>query len=551
MAAAEDDVDLIHSIVTGGTLGVRPDAEEPLHKMTAMHFAARRGHVKAIMALANLGASVNAPDADLNVPLRLAVENLHRDAAMALKGLGATLEGEHRNKAHTSIVRSRVANRLRELATRNDRRKFIMYLEVGADPNHLHDGGKHDSAKNIRSGSGSGGSGGGGGGTVFSSVLHSAVAHGGLEVVRALVDAGANLNCPDHRGFTPLFTALDVGADKSVVRLLRQRGATLVVAAAAKDVVPGERKHGGLVTWLANYVNDLIEEKETDKARYFIECGVNMNCKAGYEQRTPVHMAATVAGCEELLDWMLRNGGDPNKTNRKGYTALAEAIETGCVEASKVLKKHGALLGGPDTIKLLSTACVMGDLQGVLAILGTAGNKSGGIDVNTPMPGNRTVLHQAAEGGHHGIIRALSRVGADIFAEDGHGATPLATAMLQRRWLAALELMRCGAAPRVRVCETEGAFLRALRIAKEAGIKLVAVYWCGGNLPALSDKFIEAADSRRADEARGRFSHHTTLTLESRLFDTVCFMYYHQNPCSSEPRVMYTCDICVLYIPIQ
>jgi hypothetical protein len=55
-----------------------------------------------------------------------------------------------------------------------------------------------------------------------------------------------------------------------------------------------------------------------------------MNFRAGYEQRTPVHMAATVHGCEHLLDWMLRNGGDPDKTNRKGYTPLGEAIETGC-----------------------------------------------------------------------------------------------------------------------------------------------------------------------------------------------------------------------------
>ena len=46
---------------------------------------------------------------------------------------------------------------------------------------------------------------------------------------------------------------------------------------------------------------------------------------------------------------------------------------------------------------LLSTACVTGDLSGVKAIL-EKGKRVGSIDVNTPMPGNRTVLHQAAEG---------------------------------------------------------------------------------------------------------------------------------------------------------
>ena len=89
--------------------------------------------------------------------------------------------------------------------------------------------------------------------------------------------------------------------------------------------------------------------------------------------------------------------------------------------------------------------------------------------------------------------------------EDGHGLTPLATAMLRGKWLAALELMRCGACPNVRVCETERAFLRALKIARESEANLVSVYWCGGSSPALSDKFIEAADGARAYEAKCAF----------------------------------------------
>ena len=96
-------------------------------------------------------------------------------------------------------------------------------------------------------------------------------------------------------------------------------------------------------------------------------------------------------------------------------------------------------------------------------------------------------------------------MGADVHARDGHGLTPLATAMLRGKWLAALELMRCGACPNVRVCETERAFLRALKIARESEANLVSVYWCGGSSPALSDKFIEAADGARAYEAKCAF----------------------------------------------
>jgi hypothetical protein len=45
-----------------------------------------------------------------------------------------------------------------------------------------------------------------------------------------------------------------------------------------------------------------------------------------------------------------------------------------------VLKAAGALIGGMDTIKLLSTACVTGDLHGVIGILSKArkDSKEGG-----------------------------------------------------------------------------------------------------------------------------------------------------------------------------
>ena len=135
LAAAEDDVDLIHDIVERG--GVPATSHEPLNRMTPTHFASRAGNVLAIVALQKLGADVNAVDADLNSPLVLAVESHQKDAAHTLMQMGATLQGNVQKAAHKGIVANRIANRLRELATRNDQRKFIGYLAAGADPNHL------------------------------------------------------------------------------------------------------------------------------------------------------------------------------------------------------------------------------------------------------------------------------------------------------------------------------------------------------------------------------------------------------------------------------
>ena len=135
LAAAEDDAELIHDIVERG--GVPATSHEPLNRMTPLHFAARAGNVLAIVALEKLGADVNAVDADLNSPLVLAVESHQKEAAHTLMQMGATLHGNVQKAAHKGIVANRIANRLRELATRNDQRKFIGYLAAGADPNHL------------------------------------------------------------------------------------------------------------------------------------------------------------------------------------------------------------------------------------------------------------------------------------------------------------------------------------------------------------------------------------------------------------------------------
>ena len=59
LAAADDDVELINSLVAGG---VAAGAVEPLHQVTALHLAARTGKLAAIGVLASLGANVHAVD---------------------------------------------------------------------------------------------------------------------------------------------------------------------------------------------------------------------------------------------------------------------------------------------------------------------------------------------------------------------------------------------------------------------------------------------------------------------------------------------------------
>ena len=86
----------------------------------------------------------------------------------------------------------------------------------------------------------------------------------------------------------------------------------------------GTEKYIWLNKLIADSINDMIEVGETEKVQRLIECGADVNAHGGYEQRTPCHCAAT-AGHPALLEWMLATAGaDPNPTNRKNNTPLAE-----------------------------------------------------------------------------------------------------------------------------------------------------------------------------------------------------------------------------------
>ena len=235
-------------------------------------------------------------------------------------------------------------------------------------------------------------------------------------------------------------------------------------------------------------MNDLIE-KELIKAKRFIQCGVDMNFPAGFERRSNVVMAATVDGCAELLDWMLKNGGDPNATNRKGFTALGMAIEAGCLGATQVLRAAGALVGhGHDQAAVHRVRHRRPARRHRHSEQGEEGFQGGKRRRHRRQhpDARRQDRPSSSRGGRPPFDHTRARQG-------GRGrARATATGSRARhrdagsKWLAALELLRCGACPSVRVCETERAFLRALKIARESEANLVAVYWCGGSSPALS-----------------------------------------------------------------
>jgi ankyrin repeat protein len=106
-AAAEGHVEVIQALVDGGAdinklsayqKFIEPDEDKmqggfvypiiPKGRMSALHFAARNGHVEATQMLINLGADLNIVDEEGSTPAMLAILNGHYELASVLINAG-------------------------------------------------------------------------------------------------------------------------------------------------------------------------------------------------------------------------------------------------------------------------------------------------------------------------------------------------------------------------------------------------------------------------------------------------------------------------------
>lgn len=126
--------------------------------------------------------------------------------------------------------------------------------------------------------------------------LHSAVRHKRDAAVRALLKAGADVNIKDENGFTPLFLAM--GGPLSVVQALVEAGAEINI----------QNKYGWLVF-----------------------------------HRIPLKGSMEYAGnaCE-IIEYLIRHGGDINLADRQGETIIFAAVREGDLDLVKCLVKNGA-----------------------------------------------------------------------------------------------------------------------------------------------------------------------------------------------------------------
>jgi ankyrin repeat protein len=248
--------------------------------------------------------------------------------------------------------------------------------------------------------------------------LHVAVNfRGDIEVIRLLIDRGANINALNDDGYTPLLLALrhahynhsDPGRLKAVVDLLLSRGASATLSGkdgmlpvrAAMDPVNIALirlllEHGaampddGLDWALSNKRVDLIKlllERPTPAILAYRDV----------HGGTMLHRAAEGPQMLFAIEWLVRNGADLHAKDHDGVTPFGRAAFSGNVSAMEYLYRHKA-------------GAMHADKHG------------------------QTPLHLAAYGARHDIMGWLIKRGADLKAKDGWGRTPLEIAIDTHRF---------------------------------------------------------------------------------------------------------------------
>jgi ankyrin repeat protein len=193
--------------------------------------------------------------------------------------------------------------------------------------------------------------------------LHVAAGKGDVAAVRAMIQAGADINHATDNGMTPLLRAVHEGHDV-VVRMLLKAGAELD--------------------------NTLMD---------------------GF---TPLYAAAAM-GREACARMLIKAGVDIHKVSNDGVTPLFIAATRGHVAALRVLIEAGADINavGEAGTTPLTFAIAQGNEAVVRALIEAGVDLNKSLDDGMFPPGQGvTPLHIAAQGGHQAIAHVLLEAGA-------------------------------------------------------------------------------------------------------------------------------------------
>ena len=234
--------------------------------------------------------------------------------------------------------------------------------------------------------------------------LVNASYHGHVEVVRLLLEAGADTNKARHDGSTPLIVACSNGFS-DVVCLLLEGGAD-------KDK-PGPS--GGTPLLLA------CQNGHLQVARLLLKAGADKN-KARDNGATPLFVACQ-QGHVEVVRLLLEADADVDKGCDNGATPLCIACMQGGLQvaAFHTLAQSGEISDDAWWFQRFQLFCEFRHVLVVRLLLEARANADKVVDGATP-------LFRACQQGHEEVVRMLLEAGADKDMAAADGSTPLLAA---------------------------------------------------------------------------------------------------------------------------
>lgn len=155
--------------------------------------------------------------------------------------------------------------------------------------------------------------------------LHLAASEGNLEIVRFLVENGADVNMEDRWNSTPLHDSIQA-KQIDVFNYLLSRG--------GKTSMTEEEKVSAL--------NSAARSGDLDQVRTLVKMGVDVN-KGDYDNRTALHLSCD-SGSEEVVEFLIENGADINAIDNFGRTPVQDAIQNKHDDLVQFLFTQGAML---------------------------------------------------------------------------------------------------------------------------------------------------------------------------------------------------------------
>jgi len=368
--------------------GEWPLADESTVGMTALHFAAGRGHAEIVSLLGRGGASLNlVPEKDSIAysPLELAVLSKSPSTVKALLAAGANPNVE---------IPLYLAVRLQQPEL------VRLLLAGGAVP----DGAKKDTPPPL--------------------VL--AASENSLGLVRQLLAAGADVNAANPADGGTAWHYAHIYGHKAVAKVL--------LAAGASTEWP---EKGAKLLYIASKLGRIDIVKE------LLAHGADVNAKLPETEETPL-MVAALKGQVEVAKLLLSVGANPRAESADGHTALHAAAHQGHSEIVKMLLAAGADVNAdnaPDDYTPLLYASRAGRSEVVKLLLAAGADIEAELDKD-----GQTPLWLAALNDHADTIRVLMTAGADSTHPcTWLKTTPLMVAAHQAKPAAVKALLECGA----------------------------------------------------------------------------------------------------------